>query len=201
MFYRPEEGHGLPHNPFNAIIAPRPIGWISTQDAEGRRNLAPYSFFNAVAYVPPQVMFASTGAKADQDGTKDSVSNIRETGVFCVNIVEYAMLDAMNTSSASLAKQEDEFAHAGLEALACDTIAVFRVAGTPASLECKVTQIITLAGPANFAVFGEVTGVHMRDDCVVDGLFDLKKFKPLARLGYKDYSFVDHSFTLSRPDD
>ena len=118
MFYRPEEGHGLPHNPFNAIIAPRPIGWISTQDAEGRRNLAPYSFFNAVAYVPPQVMFASTGAKADQDGTKDSVSNIRETGVFCVNIVEYAMLDAMNASSASLAKQEDEFAHAGLEALA-----------------------------------------------------------------------------------
>ena len=201
MFYRPEEGHGLPHNPFNAIIAPRPIGWISTQDAEGRRNLAPYSFFNAVAYVPPQVMFASTGAKADQDGTKDSVSNIRETGVFCVNIVEYAMLDAMNTSSASLAKQEDEFAHAGLEALACDTIAGFRVAGEHASLECKVTQIITLAGPANFAVFGEVTGVHMRDDCVVDGLFDVKKFKPLARLGYKDYSFVDHSFTLSRPDD
>ena len=102
MFYRPAEGHGLPHNPFNAIIAPRPIGWISTQDAEGRRNLAPYSFFNAVAYVPPQVMFASTGAKADQDGTKDSVSNIRKTGVFCVNIVEYAMLDAMNASSASL---------------------------------------------------------------------------------------------------
>jgi flavin reductase (DIM6/NTAB) family NADH-FMN oxidoreductase RutF len=121
--------------------------------------------------------------------------------VFCVNIVEYAMLDAMNASSASLAKQEDEFAHAGLEALACDTIAGFRVAGAPASLECKVTQIITLAGPANFAVFGEVTGVHMRDDCVVDGLFDVKKFKPLARLGYKDYSFVDHSFTLSRPDD
>ena len=100
-----------------------------------------------------------------------------------------------------LAKQEDEFAHAGLEALACDTISGFRVAGAPASLECKVTQIITLAGPANFAVFGEVTGVHMRDDCLVDGLFDVKKFKPLARLGYKDYSFVDHSFALSRPDD
>ena len=98
MFYRPEEGHGLPHNPFNAIVTPRPIGWISTQDAAGGRNLAPYSFFNAVAYVPPQVMFASTGAKADQDGTKDSVSNIRETGAFCVNIVEYAMLNAMNAS-------------------------------------------------------------------------------------------------------
>jgi flavin reductase (DIM6/NTAB) family NADH-FMN oxidoreductase RutF len=201
MFYRPEQGHGLPHNPFNAIVSPRPIGWISTQDTTGARNLAPYSFFNAVAYVPPQVMFASTGAKPDQDGTKDSVSNIRETGVFCVNIVEFAMLEAMNASSASLGKQEDEFAHAGLEALACETIKGFRVGGAPASLECKVTQIITLAGPANFAVFGEVTGVHMRDDCLVDGLFDVKKFKPLARLGYKDYTVVDDTFSLSRPDD
>ena len=146
-------------------------------------------------------MFASTGAKPDQDGTKDSVSNIRETGVFCVNIVEFAMLEAMNASSASLGKQEDEFAHAGLEAVACKTIEGFRVGGAPASLECKVTQIIELAGPANFAVFGEVTGVHMRDDCVVDGLFDVKTFKPLARLGYKDYTFVDHTFALSRPDD
>ena len=100
MFYRPEDGHGLPYNPFNAIVTPRPIGWISTQDSAGNRNLAPYSFFNAVAYVPPQVMFSSTGMKSDQDGTKDSVSNIRETGVFCVNIVEYSMRDAMNASSA-----------------------------------------------------------------------------------------------------
>ena len=88
MFYRPADGHGLPHNPFNAIVTPRPIGWISTRGADGSDNLAPYSFFNGVAYVPPQVMFASTGAKDDQDGTKDSVANIRETGVFCVNVVE-----------------------------------------------------------------------------------------------------------------
>ena len=201
MFYRPEEGHGLPHNPFNAIVSPRPIGWISTQDTAGARNLAPYSFFNAVAYVPPQVMFASTGAKPDQDGTKDSVSNIHETGVFCVNIVEFAMLEAMNASSASLGKQEDEFVHAGLAAVACETIEGFRVGGTPASLECKATQIIELAGPANFAVFGEVTGVHMRDDCVVNGLFDVKTFKPMASLGYKKYSFVDHTLALSRPHD
>ncbi|NIN77265.1 MAG: flavin reductase family protein, partial [Planctomycetales bacterium] len=87
MFYRPEDGHGLPHNPFNAIVAPRPIGWISTRGADGSENLAPYSFFNAVAYTPPQVMFASTGAKPDRDGTKDSVTNIRDTGVFCVNLV------------------------------------------------------------------------------------------------------------------
>ena len=102
MFYRPQDGHPLPHNPFNAIVTPRPIGWISTRDADGNDNLAPYSFFNGVAYTPPQVMFASTGTKADVDGTKDSMANIRETGVFCVNIVEYAMRDAMNASSATL---------------------------------------------------------------------------------------------------
>ncbi|WP_347832256.1 flavin reductase family protein [uncultured Planktomarina sp.] len=200
MFYRPEDGHGLPYNPFNAIVTPRPIGWISTQDIAGNRNLAPYSFFNAVAYVPPQVMFSSTGMKSDQDGTKDSVSNIRETGVFCVNIVEYSMRDAMNASSAAFAKSEDEFIKAGLEAVACDTISGFRVAGAPASLECKLTQILQLPGEANFVVFGEVTGVHMRDDCMVDDRFDVTKFRPLARLGYKDYSVVDNIFSLSRPD-
>ena len=99
MFYRPQDGHGLPRDPFNAVVAPRPIGWISTRDGMGRDNLAPYSFFNAVAYVPPQVMFASTSAKEDRDGTKDSVSAIRETGVFCVNLVEYAMREAMNATS------------------------------------------------------------------------------------------------------
>lgn len=200
MFYRPEDGHGLPYNPFNAIVTPRPIGWISTQDSAENRNLAPYSFFNAVAYVPPQVMFSSTGMKSDQDGTKDSVSNIRETGVFCVNIVEYSMRDAMNASSAAFAKSEDEFIKAGLEAVACDTISGFRVAGAPASLECKLTQILQLPGEANFVVFGEVTGVHMRDDCMVDDRFDVTKFRPLARLGYKDYSVVDNIFSLSRPD-
>ena len=201
MFYRPEDGHGLPHNPFNAIITPRPIGWISTQDSSGNRNLAPYSFFNAVAYVPPQVMFASTGVKPDQDGTKDSVSNIRETGMFCVNIVEYGMLDAMNATSASLAKSEDEFDEAGLEGVACNTITGFRVANAPASLECELTQIFQLPGEANFTVFGEVTGVHMRDDCMVEGLFDVRTFKPLSRLGYKDYSVVDNIFSLNRPDE
>ena len=114
MFYRPEDGHGLPHNPFNAIVTPRPIGWISTRGADGSENLAPYSFFNAVAYVPPQVMFASTSAKPDRDGTKDSMSNIRETGVFCVNIVEYAMRDVMNLTSGPWPRETDEFDKAGI---------------------------------------------------------------------------------------
>ena len=201
MFYQPKSGHGLPHNPFNALIVPRPIGWISSRDKDGRNNLAPYSFFNAVAYVPPQVMFSSTGTKADRDGTKDSVANIRDTGVFCVNIVAQAMLDAMNASSASLPHDIDEFAHAGLEKIQCETIDCARVSGAPAALECKLTKIIPLDGAANIAVFGEVTGVYMSDDCLVDGIFDVNKFTPVGRLGYHDYANVQAPFELRRPND
>jgi flavin reductase (DIM6/NTAB) family NADH-FMN oxidoreductase RutF len=201
MFYRPEEGHGLPHNPFNAIVTPRPIGWISTRGADGSENLAPYSFFNAVAYVPPQVMFASTEAKPDRDGTKDSVANARETGVFCVNIVEYAARDAMNRTSGPWPRETDEFALAGIAREDCRTIACSRVAGAPAALECRVTQILRLAGAANFVVFGEVTGVHLRGDCVIDGRFDVTRFQPLARLGYRDYARVTEVFALARPGD
>ena len=201
MFYRPEDGHGLPHNPFNAIVTPRPIGWISTRGADGSENLEPYSFFNAVAYVPPQVMFASTSAKPDRDGTKDSVANIRETGVFCVNIVSFEMRDAMNTTSGPWERETDEFALAGIERAPCETIACSRVAQAPASLECRLTQIVTLPGEANFTVFGEVTGVHMRDDCLRDGIFDVMAFNPLARMGYRDYTVVREKFSLTRPGD
>ena len=199
MFYRPADGHGLPHNPFNAIVTPRPIGWISTRGADGRDNLAPYSFFNAVAYTPPQVMFASTSTKPDRDGTKDSVGNIRETGVFAVNIVEYAMRDAMNQSSGAWDREVDEFELAGIEKAGCETIDCPRGALAPATLECRVTQIVTLEGKANFAVFGEVTGVHMRDDCLVDGEFDVLRFNPLSRMGYRDYTVVREKFSLKRP--
>jgi flavin reductase (DIM6/NTAB) family NADH-FMN oxidoreductase RutF len=199
MFYRPQDGHGLAHNPFNAIVAPRPIGWIATRGADGAENLAPYSFFNAVAYVPPQVMFASTSAKPDRGDTKDSVANIRETGVFCVNVVEYAMRDAMNQTSGPWPRKTDEFAHAGIDRVACETIPCSRVAGAPAALECRVTQIVTLQGAANFAVFGEVMGIHLRDDCVIDGVFDVTRFSLLARLGYRDYAVIRESFTLDRP--
>ena len=199
MFYRPEDGHGLPHNPFNAVVTPRPIGWISSRGAEGQDNLAPYSFFNAVAYVPPQVMFASTSAKPDRDGTKDSVGNIRETGVFCVNIVEYAMRDVMNETSGPWPRETDEFEKAGIARAECETIACSRVAAAPASLECKLTQIVRLQGEANFLVLGEVTGVHLRDDCLRDGVFDVTTYQPLTRLGYRDYSRVTEVFSLKRP--
>ncbi|MDG1118318.1 MAG: flavin reductase family protein [Flavimaricola sp.] len=199
MFYRPEDGHGLPHNPFNAIVTPRPIGWISTRGADGQDNLAPYSFFNAVAYEPPQVMFASTSAKPDRDGTKDSVANIRDTKVFCVNVVEYAQRDVMNTTSGPWPRETDEFDKAGIERTDCETIACSRVANAPASLECKLTRIVQLPGAANFVVFGEVIGVHMRDDCLVDGTFDVTTFQPLTRLGYRDYSRITELFSLKRP--
>ncbi|EAQ45756.1 MAG: flavin reductase [Roseobacter sp. MedPE-SWde] len=201
MFYRPEDGHGLPHNPFNALITPRPIGWISSRAADGNNNLAPYSFFNGVAYTPPQVMFASTGTKDDQPGTKDSLANIEETGVFCVNIVAFEMRDAMNTSSEMLPKEVDEFSHAGLTPVECDTINCARIEGAPAALECKLTQIVTLPGAANRVAFGEVTGIHLRDDCLRDGIFDVTRFQPLARMGYRDYTVVRETFSLARPDD
>ena len=199
MFYRPADGHGLPHNPFNAIVTPRPIGWISTRDASGVDNLAPYSFFNAVAYDPPQVMFASTEAKADQVRTKDTVANIEETGVFCVNIVEYALRDAMNVTSGPYHRDVDEFTHAGIDRTECQTIACSRVTQAPAALECRLTHVLQLPGQTNFVVFGQVVGVHLRDDCLVDGRFDVTRFQPLARLGYRDYTVVREVFTLKRP--
>ena len=199
MFYRPADGHGLPRNPFNAIVTPRPIGWISSRGAEGRDNLAPYSFFNAVAYDPPQVMFASTGAKPDRGDTKDSVANIRDTAMFCVNIVAYAMRDAMNRTSGGWGRGVDEFVDAGIEKAACTVVDCARVAHAPAALECRLTQIVQLPGVANFVVFGEVVGVHLRDDCMVDGRFDVTRFQPLARGGYRDYSVVREVFELNRP--
>lgn len=199
MFYEPKNGHGLPHNPFNAIVTPRPIGWISTRGTDGHDNLAPYSFFNAVAYVPPQVMFASTGTKPDRDGTKDSVANIRETGVFVVNIVSLALKDAMNMTSGAWDRTVDEFALAELEKAGSQTINCARVAAAPAALECKLTQIIKLEGENNTLVLGEVTGVYMSDACLKDGIFDVTSFLPLARLGYKDYATVSDVFSLKRP--
>lgn len=199
MFYEPKNGHGLPHNPFNAIVTPRPIGWISTRGTDGSENLAPYSFFNAVAYVPPQVMFASTAGKADRDKGKDSVGNILETEVFCVNIVEYTAREVMNVTSGSYGRDVDEFEKAGIERVECETIDCSRVANAPANLECRLTRIVDLPGEANIVVFGEVTGIHMRDDCLKDGMFDVTSFQPLARLGYRDYARVTELFSLKRP--
>lgn len=191
MFYRPADGHGLPHNPFNAIVTPRPIGWISSRGPLGD-NLAPYSFFNAVAYVPPQVVFASTG-------TKDSLRNVRDSGVFAVNVVGQAHLAAMSATSAPFAHGVDEFDRAGLAKAPCQTIDCPRVADAPAVLECRVIDIRPLLGADNTLVLAEVTGVHLRDDCVVNGRFDVTRFAPVGRMGYHDYAIADHIVELARP--
>ena len=200
MFFEPKNGHGLPHNPFNALVVPRPIGWISSRDSMGSDNLAPYSFFNAVAYTPPQVMFSSTGSKADQEGAKDTLANIRDTGVFCVNIVGKDMLDAMNATSETLPNDVDEFAHAGLEKTECETINCARVTNISAALECKLIDTVVMRGGQNTVVFGEVSGIYMDDEFLVNGKFEISKFTPVGRLGYMDYALVTDPFELIRPD-
>ncbi|MCF6304583.1 MAG: flavin reductase family protein [Rhodobacteraceae bacterium] len=199
MFYQPKNGHGLPHNPFKAIVSPRPIAWISTLDAKGRANLAPYSFFNAMADNPPIVVFGSTGGKADQPQFKDTMANIRETGEFVVNIVSYAMKDAMNITSGDLPADIDEFEAAGLEKAASQIVQPPRVAAAPAALECKLFKFVDLIAENSAMVIGEVVGIHMDDRNIVNGMFDVTTYQPLARLGYMDYSRVSETFSLQRP--
>jgi flavin reductase (DIM6/NTAB) family NADH-FMN oxidoreductase RutF len=200
MFYRPGlDAHALSPATLNSIVAPRPIGWIATRGADGRDNLAPYSFFNAVAYEPPQVMFASTSAKADRGDTKDSVANIRETAAFSVNFVSYALREAMNLSSGPWPRETDEFALAGLGRAACATVDCPRVAEAPASFECRLVEIVRLRGAHNHLVIGEVTGVWLRDDCVADGRFDTLKADLVARLGGRLYTRVSSAFAMDRP--
>jgi flavin reductase (DIM6/NTAB) family NADH-FMN oxidoreductase RutF len=189
MFYRPADGHGLPHSPFAAIVSPRPIGWISTRSSAGD-NLAPYSFFNAVGYNPPQVMFAGD--------LRDSIRNAGESAVFAVNIVEASALHVMNETSARFTLGTDEFLKAGVPKAECVTIDCPRVATSPATLECRVVQVVTLLGDDHM-VIGEVTGIHLRDDCLVNGRFDVTRYSPAARLGYHDYTFVREVTELKRP--
>ena len=194
MFYEPKAGPrngGLPRNPFKAIVAPRPIGWISTRGGLGD-NLAPYSFFNAVNDAPMQVMFAG--------GLKDSITNLRESGVFAVNVVSEAMIHQMNASSESVARGVDEFALAGVEKAECVAIDCPRVALAPATLECRLVHLLELAGE-NWMAVGEVVGVHIREEYLRNGRFDLALVRPAARLGYMDYAVVGEPFELVRPDE
>ncbi|MCC0021389.1 MAG: flavin reductase family protein [Nitratireductor sp.] len=199
MFYETaKRDHGLPHDPFKAIVAPRPIGWISTLSARGEPNLAPYSFFNAISSSPDMVCFSS------QNGTKDSISNIRETGEFVCNFAGEKQLDAMNASSASAPHGVNEFEIAGLEPLPCNLVSPSRVGGAPAALECRMTRIVDLSadgGPegAYHLVIGEVIGIHIDEQYLTDGIFDLQKALPVTRLGYRDYSRLGEMFVLDRP--
>lgn len=201
MFYRPgHDPHGLAHNPFKALVAPRPIGWISSLDTDGRRNLAPYSFFNAIADAPPMVLYSSNGRKTGPDPErKDTAANIRATGEFVVNVVPYALRDAMNRSSAPFAAGVDEFDAAGLTPAPSHEVAPPRVAEAPAALECRVWQMIDLPGEANTLIIGTVVGIHIEDSVIRDGMVDVTLYAPVARLGYMDYAAVHEVFQLVRP--
>lgn len=189
-FYQPANGHGLPHDPFNALVAPRPIGWISSQDADGRLNLAPYSFFNAFNYTPPIIGFASTSYK-------DTIRNIEQTGEFCWNLVTKPLAEAMNQTSAAVAPDINEFELAGLTAQASTLVKVPHVAQSPVTLECKLSQILQLTCAdgskiSTWMVFGEVVGVHIARHLLVNGIYDTAAAQPVLRGGGAgDYFVVD----------
>nr|WP_220810643.1 flavin reductase family protein [Cupriavidus sp. UME77] len=180
-FYEPANGHGLPHDPFNAIVGPRPIGWISSRAGDGIVNLAPYSFFNAFNYTPPIVGFSSIGYK-------DSVRNIEQTREFCWNLATRPLADAMNASCAAVPPEVDEFELAGLTPVASRLVAVPRVAQSPVSFECKLTQLIQLEGVdghkvPTWLVLGEVVGVHVDKALLKDGIYDTAAARPILRGG------------------
>jgi flavin reductase (DIM6/NTAB) family NADH-FMN oxidoreductase RutF len=197
-FYEPSNGHNLAHDPFKAIVAPRPIGWISTRDAAGRPNLAPYSFFNAVADRPPMVMFSS-------GGLKDTAANIQATGEFVCNLVTRALAEKMNLTSAPLPRGTNEFEFANLTAAPCRIVSAPRVAEAPAALECRLVQMIQLrdlhgATLEQFVTVGQVVGVHIDRAYLKDGLFDLLGTRPIQRAGYAaDYTEATLGFQMPRP--
>ncbi|MFV0473942.1 MAG: flavin reductase family protein [Pikeienuella sp.] len=205
MFYRPgRDDHGLPRNPFNALITPRPVAWVSTRSAAGAANLAPFSFFAGAAYEPPIISVAYTGAKlgAHEGERKDTLANIRETREFAVNIVPAALKHAMNASAGHLDAGESEFAAAGVTEAACETIAAPRVAESPATLECRMIRLVELPNEGmgeNTTVFGQVLGVHISEKIMRDGFIDPRAYRPLARMGYQDYTIVEDIFAMKRP--
>jgi flavin reductase (DIM6/NTAB) family NADH-FMN oxidoreductase RutF len=199
MFYDTRDGsRTLRYDPFKAIVAPRPIGWVTTISAKGEVNLAPYSFFNGILSKPNFVMFGS-------EGFKDSVRNIEETGEFVCNLATWDLRDAMNETAAPIAYGENEMIRAGLAPAPSTLVRPPRVAAAPCALECRKTMMIPLhdvdGKPVDgFVVFGQVLGVHIDDRFIKDGLLDTAAMKPIARCGYHDYAVVERTFTLVRPE-
>jgi flavin reductase (DIM6/NTAB) family NADH-FMN oxidoreductase RutF len=197
-FYDPATGHGLRHDPFKAIVAPRMIGWISSRAPDGRLNLAPYSFFGAFATFPPIIGFCS-------EGYKDSIRNIEATGEFAWNLTTRPLAEQMNRTSAPVGPEVDEFELSGLTPSPGRNIAVPHVAETPAALECKLLQIVrlnTLDGEPmdNYLALGQVVGVHIQKAFLKDGLFDTHAAQPVMRAGYRaDYAEIGSMFQMFRP--
>jgi flavin reductase (DIM6/NTAB) family NADH-FMN oxidoreductase RutF len=200
MFYETAaNAHGLPHDPFKAIVTPRPIGWITAMSSRGEVNLSPYSFFNAVSERPPMVAFSSAGRK-------DAVTFIEETGEFVCNLATYDLREQMNATSAVLPRGVNEMDHAGLEAAPSRLVRPPRVAGAPAALECRWLRTVPLnplggGDPSYHLVIGQVVGIHIDDRFIVNGLVDTAAMRPIARSGYRDYFVAtpETKFSITRP--
>jgi flavin reductase (DIM6/NTAB) family NADH-FMN oxidoreductase RutF len=198
MFYDAERNdHGLPHDPFKALISPRPIGWISSLSKDGKVNLAPYSFFNAISSKPNMVMVSS-------EGLKDTIRNIAETGEFVCSLATFDLRMEMNQTSAPLPHGESEFVHAGLTPVPSQMVRPPRVGESPVALECVTVEVRALVDRHGrtldrHVAIGEVVGVHIDDRLIVDGRVDITRARPIARLGYKDYAVIDQVFELTRP--
>lgn len=204
MFYEPaKKNHGLPHDPFKACVMPRPIGWITSLSADGTPNLAPFSFFNAVSDKPPQVMYAPQGPHKD-GGQKDSLLNVEATKEFVANMATWELKEQMRLTSTHLTRGKSEFTHAGLEMEPSALVKPPRVKATPIHLECRLVKTVELPSDfperPNFIVIGEVIGIHIRDDVLTNGMVDITKVRPIARLGYLDYAVVNESFSMPMPD-
>jgi flavin reductase (DIM6/NTAB) family NADH-FMN oxidoreductase RutF len=199
IFYEPQSRDRklFPHDPFKALVVPRPIGWIATMSAKGELNLAPYSFFNGFSSVPPIVGFSS-------EGDKDSSSFAAETGEFVWSMATWDLRDAMNASAASLPRGRSEFAHARLETAPSRLVRPPRVAASPAAFECKVTELVKLkdldgSDSGRRLVLGRVVGIHLDERFVKEGRVDSAAMRPIARGGYDEYSVVERVFSMPRP--
>ena len=198
MFYDAvKNDHGLRHDPFKAIVAPRPIGWVTSMNAKGDINLAPYSFFNGINSRPALVMFSS-------EGFKDSAAFVEETGEFVCNLATWDLREAMNATAAPLPRGVNEMQRAGLKPAPSRLVKPPRVAASPCALECRLIKIVAIdeidGKPVDcHVVFGQVVGVHIDDRFIVDGLLDTAAMKPIARCGYDQYAVVEAVFSMRRP--
>ena len=203
MFYSDPQAHGLKHNPFKALVAPRPIAWVSSRSDSGAVNLAPFSFFNAMADSPPIIVFAPNNPRLG-GGRKDTLTNIEETNDFVVNFCNWDLREAMNLTSSHVDPEVNEIALAGLTEAPCEIVKAPRVKEAPVSMECEFLFRVRLpsASPKieNNACFGKVVGIHISDEIVVDGMIDMSRYKPIARCGYMDYARINEIFAMERPD-
>jgi flavin reductase (DIM6/NTAB) family NADH-FMN oxidoreductase RutF len=203
MFYEPKDGHGLPYNPIQGCVVPRPIGWISTKSALGKTNLSPYSHFNIVGMMPPMVAFCSNGPHSEGP-MKDSAANAIETGEFVHNVATFDLCEQVVASSAHFGRDVDEFEQVGLTKAPSRIVDVPRVKESPIAFECRVVKIVDLpslmANSANTMVIGEVVGVHIDENVLKNGQVDIGLLQPLARMGYQQYARIVDIFEVNRPD-